>query len=176
MNCNPDWLGGIAELKTQTIPGRASKSDSFAATLSALRGELRPSAPCRLQQESTSHMPRLIERPTEVEAAGTPPKRIEEFIGRVNSGHAEISVARMTSPSGWREPGQRPEFQEITLVLEGVLHVEHEGGSLDVAAGQAVVTEPGEWIRYSTPDPAGARYVAICLPAFSQATVHRDDG
>ena len=119
-------------------------------------------------------MPRLISAPTIVQAAGTPPKRIEEFAGRVNSGDAHVSVARMTSPAGWREPGQRPEFEEITVVLRGTLRVEHEGGVLDVGAGQAVVTAPGEWIRYSTPHEGGAEYVAICLPAFSPETVHRD--
>ena len=119
-------------------------------------------------------MPRLIASPTVVASAGTKPKRIEEFAGRVNSGHGDVSVARMTSPSGWEEPGQRPEFEEITVVLRGVLRVEHEDGVLDVHAGQAVVTSPGEWIRYSTPGPEGAEYVAVCLPAFSPATVHRD--
>ncbi|HEY7681668.1 MAG TPA: hypothetical protein VH879_03400 [Gemmatimonadales bacterium] len=119
-------------------------------------------------------MPRLIEKPSLVEAAGTPPKRIEEFAGRVRTGHAGVSVARMVSPSGWREPGQRPEFEEITVVLRGALLVEHSAGSLEVRAGQAVITEPGEWIRYSTPGPEGAEYVAICLPAFRPETVHRD--
>jgi mannose-6-phosphate isomerase-like protein (cupin superfamily) len=119
-------------------------------------------------------MPRLIAQPTVVAAAGNKPKRIEEYAGRVNSGHAAVSVARMTSPGGWVEPGQRPEFEEITVVLRGSLRVEHDGGALDVGAGQAVVTSPGEWVRYSTPDPDGAEYVAICLPAFSPATVHRD--
>jgi ethanolamine utilization protein EutQ (cupin superfamily) len=117
-------------------------------------------------------MPRLIERPAVIESAGTKPKRIEEFAGRVNSGHSALSVARMRSPAGWEEPGQTPEFEEITLVLEGTLRVEHRGGTIDVRAGQAVVTAPGEWIRYSTPE--GAEYVAVCLPAFSPATVHRD--
>jgi mannose-6-phosphate isomerase-like protein (cupin superfamily) len=119
-------------------------------------------------------MPRLIAQPTVVAAAGNKPKRIEEFAGRVNSGHTGVSVARMVSPGGWREPGQRPEFEEVTVVLRGRLHVEHEGGALDIVAGQAVVTAPGEWVRYSTPDPEGAEYVAVCLPAFSPATVHRD--
>jgi quercetin dioxygenase-like cupin family protein len=120
-------------------------------------------------------MPRLIEAPAVVAAAGTKPKKIEEFAGRVNSGHAQVSVARMTSPPGWLEPGQRPEFEEITVVLRGMVRVEHEGGALEVRAGQAVVTAPGEWVRYSTPEPEGAEYVAVCLPAFSPATVHRDD-
>ena len=120
-------------------------------------------------------MPRLIPAPTVIAAAGTKPKRIEEFAGRVNSGHAQVSVARMTSPSGWEEPGQRPEFEEITVVLRGMVRVAHDGGALDVRAGQAVVTSPGEWVRYSTPEPDGAEYIAICLPAFSPDTVHRDD-
>ncbi|PYQ99804.1 MAG: cupin [Acidobacteria bacterium] len=120
-------------------------------------------------------MPKLISAPAVVAAAGTRPKRIEEFAGRVNSGHADVSVARMTSPSGWQEPGQRPEFEEITVVLRGMLRVEHDGGALDVQAGQAVVTAPGEWVRYSTPGADGAEYVAVCLPAFSPATVHRDE-
>jgi quercetin dioxygenase-like cupin family protein len=119
-------------------------------------------------------MPRLIEAPSIITAAGTKPKRIEEYVGRVNSGHASLSVARMTSPPGWEEPGQRPEFEEVTLVLRGMLRVESERGTIDVRAGQAVVTSPGEWVRYSTPEPDGAEYVAICLPAFSPDTVHRD--
>jgi mannose-6-phosphate isomerase-like protein (cupin superfamily) len=119
-------------------------------------------------------VPRLIPAPTIIQAAGNKPKRIEEFAGLVNSGHASISVARMTSPSGWQEPGQRPDFEEVTVVLRGTLHVEYEGGQLDVHAGQAVISAPGEWVRYSTPAPEGAEYIAICLPAFSPATVHRD--
>ena len=119
-------------------------------------------------------MPTLIPSPTVVAAAGNKPKRIEEFAGRVNSGHAAVSVARMTSPAGWREPGQRPAFEEITVVLSGLLRVEHEGGTIDVRAGQAVIAHPGEWVRYSTPEPGGAQYVAVCLPAFSPETVHRD--
>ena len=119
-------------------------------------------------------MPTLIAQPTVIQAAGNKPKRIEEFAGRVNSGHATLSVARMVSPEGWLEPGQRPEFEEVTLVLQGLVRVEYEGGVLDVRAGQAVVTHPGEWVRYSTPEPGGAEYVAVCLPAFSPGTVHRD--
>ncbi len=121
-------------------------------------------------------MPTFIEQPTQITAAGTKPKQIEEFVGRANSGHDNVSVARMKSPSGWSEPGQRPEFTEISVVLGGMLRVEHENGVLEVGAGQAVVCAPGEWIRYSTPSPDGAEYVAICLPAFSPATVHRDEG
>lgn len=110
-----------------------------------------------------------------VEAAGTPPKRIEEYAGRVRTGRADLSVARMLSPAGWCEPGQRPEFLEVSVVLRGLLRVEHETGTLDVRAGQAVVCEPGEWVRYSTPEPGGAEYVAVCLPAFSPETVRRDE-
>ena len=118
-------------------------------------------------------MPTLIEQPTVVPAAGTRPKRIEEFVGRVNTGTGAVSIARMTSPPGWVEPGQAPEFDEYTLVLEGTLHLEFRGGSLEVRAGQAVSVHAGEWVRYSTPQ--GATYVAVCLPAFSPDTVHRDD-
>jgi quercetin dioxygenase-like cupin family protein len=119
-------------------------------------------------------MPTHIPKPTVIEAAGNLPKRIEEFAGRVNSGHASVSVARMVSPAGWQEPGQRPDFEEITVVLRGALRVEHEGGALTVRAGEAVVARPGEWVRYSTPEPDGAEYVAVCLPAFSAETVRRD--
>ena len=119
-------------------------------------------------------MPRLIESPSVIEAAGNKPKRIEEYAGRVNSGHDGVSVARMRSPSGWEEPGQRPEFEEITVVLAGMLRVEHEDGFFEVRAGQAVVARPGEWLRYSSPEPEGAEYIAVCLPAFSPDTVHRD--
>ena len=119
-------------------------------------------------------MPRWIQMPTVVEAAGNKPKRIEEYIGRIKTDNRAVSVARMRSPMGWREPGQTPEFEEITLVLRGTLRVEHRDGVIDVRAGQAVVSEPGEWVRYSTPEPDGADYVAICLPAFSPESVHRD--
>jgi mannose-6-phosphate isomerase-like protein (cupin superfamily) len=120
-------------------------------------------------------MPRLIARPTIIQAAGNKPKEIQEFAGLVNSGHAGVSVARMVAPGGWREPGQCPEFEEITLVLRGLLRVEHRTGTIDVRAGQAVVAAPGEWVRYSTPDSEGAEYIAICTPAFSPSTVHRDE-
>jgi mannose-6-phosphate isomerase-like protein (cupin superfamily) len=119
-------------------------------------------------------MPEFIDGPEVIEAAGNRPKRIEEYVGRVRSGHDGVSVARMKSPPGWEEPGQRPEFEEITVVLEGTVRVEHEGGVLEVGAGQAVVTRPGEWVRYST--PGGAEYIAVCLPAFSPETVHRVEG
>jgi len=119
-------------------------------------------------------MPRLIAQPSTIRAAGNKPKEIREFAGRVNSGHTGVSVARMSSPEGWREPGQRPDFEEVTVVLRGMVRVEHEGGAIDVRAGQAVVTLPGEWVRYSTPEPGGAEYIAVCTPAFSPDNVHRD--
>jgi quercetin dioxygenase-like cupin family protein len=119
-------------------------------------------------------MPTLIPQATRTAAAGNKPKCIDEFIGRVNSKHDQLSVARMTSPAGWVEPGQQPDFLEVSVVLTGRLHVEHESGKMDVSAGQAVICTPGEWVRYSTPE--GAEYIAICLPAFSPATVHRDEG
>ncbi len=119
-------------------------------------------------------MAKLIAKPTVIPAAGTKPKRIEEFVGRVNTGDACVSVARMVSPEGWQEPGQRPEFEEITVVLSGALRVESESGVLMVRAGQAVRSTPGEWVRYGTPEPGGAEYVAICIPAFAPETVHRD--
>ncbi len=119
-------------------------------------------------------MPRLIESPVVVEAAGNKPKIIQEFVGRPSTGSDRVSVAKMTSPSGWQEPGQSPDFEEITVVLRGTLRVESESGTVDVHAGQAIVTSPGEWIRYSTPFAEGAEYIAVCLPAFSPETVHRD--
>lgn len=119
-------------------------------------------------------MPRLIDSPKRIEAAGNKPKLIDEYVGRVNSGHAALSIAHMRSPGGWVEPGQRPEFDEYTIVLRGLLRVEHEKGSLEVRAGQAVIASAGEWVRYSTPEADGAEYVAVCLPAFSPDTVHRD--
>ena len=120
-------------------------------------------------------MARLVDAPAIVEAAGTKPKRIEEFVGRVRTETPTVSVARMTSPSGWEEPGQTPEFDEYTLVLTGELVVETASDRLTVGPGQAVHAPKGEWVRYSTPGPEGATYVAICLPAFSPETVHRDD-
>ena len=118
--------------------------------------------------------PTLILQRTRIQAAGNKPKLIDEYIGRVNSATAAVSVAHMRSPGGWQEPGQAPEFEEFTVVLKGVLHVEHEHGALDVHAGQAVIAHAGEWVRYSTPEPEGAEYIAVCLPAFSMETVHRD--
>src|SRR5262245_31211297 len=120
-------------------------------------------------------MARVISAPTVIPAAGEPPKIIEEFIGRVvNSGTANISIAKMTSPSGWSEPGQTPEFDEYTIVLRGELQVETREALHRVSAGQAIIVSRGEWVRYSTPEPEGAEYIAVCLPAFSPASVHRD--
>jgi mannose-6-phosphate isomerase-like protein (cupin superfamily) len=119
-------------------------------------------------------MPTHITTPTRIEAAGNKPKLIDEYIGRINSGHGDISIAHMRSPGGWTEPGQTPEFEEFTIVLKGMLRVQHKGGVLDVHAGQALVSLPGEWVQYSTPDAEGAEYLAICIPAFSPNTVRRD--
>ncbi len=120
-------------------------------------------------------MPTLIDSPTTVPAVGEPPKAINEYIGRVNSDEDAVSVAHMKSPSGWTEPGQRPLFDEFTVVLRGTLRVQHEDGELDVNAGQAIIAHKGEWVRYSSPSPEGAEYIAVCLPAFSLDLVHRDD-
>jgi mannose-6-phosphate isomerase-like protein (cupin superfamily) len=120
-------------------------------------------------------MPKRIEEPTRIAAAGEPPKLIDEYVGRANTDESRVSVAHMRSPSGWSEPGQRPEFDEFTVVLRGALVVEHEGGTFEVTAGQAVHARPGEWVRYSTPGADGAEYVAVCLPAFSPESVHRDE-
>lgn len=119
-------------------------------------------------------MPTLIAKPTRITAAGNKPKLIDEYIGRVNSAESRLSVAHMRSPGGWVEPGPTPEFDEFTIVLKGTLHVAHKHGALDVNAGQAVITHAGEWVQYSTPQPEGAEYIAVCLPAFSPQTVHRD--
>jgi mannose-6-phosphate isomerase-like protein (cupin superfamily) len=120
-------------------------------------------------------VPEKIAAPTVVASAGTRPKTIEEYVGRVNTGDSALSIARMHSPQGWAEPAQTPEFDEYTLVLAGLVVVEHAGGRLEVRAGEAVHARPGEWVRYSTPEPGGAEYVAVCLPAFSPDTVHRED-
>lgn len=119
-------------------------------------------------------MPTVIKSPTRIEAAGNKPKIIEEFVGHVASKTSGVSIAKMTSPGGWIEPGQRPDFDELTVVLRGVLRLDYEGGSVDVSAGQAVISHKGEWVRYSTPTDEGAEYIAVCLPAFSPSTVHRD--
>jgi mannose-6-phosphate isomerase-like protein (cupin superfamily) len=120
-------------------------------------------------------MPSLIEKPTVVQAAGSKPKLIEEFIGRVNTGTNGVSIAHMTSPEGWLEPGQRPEFDEHTVVLKGMLRVQTETETIDVHAGQAVTVRAGEWVQYSTPEAEGAEYIAVCMPAFSMESVHRDE-
>lgn len=119
-------------------------------------------------------MPRLIADPARVAAAGAPPKTIDEFVGRASDGQEALSVARMHSPPGWSEPGQRPEFDEYTIVVRGAVRVEYEGGSLHAGPGQVVHCRPGEWVRYSSPGPEGAEYVSVCLPAFSVDLVHRD--
>jgi mannose-6-phosphate isomerase-like protein (cupin superfamily) len=119
-------------------------------------------------------MPTLIAEPKRIAAAGNKPKLIDEFVGRANTGESRLSIARMRSPGGWVEPGQTPQFDEFTVVLAGMLRVTHRAGSIDVRAGQAVVAHAGEWVQYSTPDAEGAEYVAVCLPAFSPDTVHRD--
>jgi quercetin dioxygenase-like cupin family protein len=119
-------------------------------------------------------MPRIFHTPSVISAEGNTPKRIEEYFGRVNSGDEAVSIARMVSPAGWREPGQRPGFGEYTIVLRGCLRVEFDGGVYDVRAGEAVIAEPGEWVRYSSPHEGGAEYIAVCMPAFSPQTVHRD--
>ena len=119
-------------------------------------------------------MPTLIQAPTRIQAAGNKPKIIDEYVGRVNSKHSALSVAHMRSPGGWVEPGQTPEFDEYTVVLRGMLRVNHTSGVIDVRAGQAIIAHKGEWVQYSTPDTDGAEYIAICLPAFAMTTVHRD--
>jgi len=126
------------------------------------------------QGDTLKTMAKFIEQPTRIEAAGNKPKLIDEFFGQVNSGTTGISIARMQSPSGWVEPGQTPEFDEYTVVLHGMLKVETKDGTVEVNAGQGVLTSKGEWIRYSTPGPDGAEYIAVCLPAFSPDTVNRD--
>jgi len=124
--------------------------------------------------EKGIRVPTLIEHPSRIQAAGNKPKLIDEFIGRVSNKESRVSIAHMRSPAGWQEPGQAPEFEEYTIVLRGRLHVRYKGGEFDVAAGQAVIAHPGEWIEYSTPHEA-TEYIAICLPAFSLDSVHRDE-
>ena len=119
-------------------------------------------------------MPTHVAKPTRIVAAGNLPKTIDEYVGRVNSKTDAVSIAHMRSPAGWIEPGQTPEFDEYTVVLRGLLRVKHAGGEIDVRAGQAIVTRRGEWVQYSSPEADGAEYVAVCMPAFSPDTVHRD--
>ena len=130
--------------------------------------------PCTALIPFLKTMPTLIPRPTRIEAAGNKPKSIEEHVGLLNTATANVSIAHMRSPEGWQEPGQTPEFEEYSVVLRGVLCVESKSGKLEVTVGQSVITHPGEWVRYSTPYPGGAEYIAICVPAFSPQTVHRD--
>lgn len=127
-------------------------------------------------RSENDEMPTLIAQPTRIQAAGNKPKLIDEYIGRVNSKTSGVSVAHMRSPQGWVEPGQTPAFDEFTVVLKGTIRVSHKGGDLDVTAGQAVIAHAGEWVRYSTPEEGGAEYIAVCLPAFSMDSVHRDGG
>ncbi|MBV9081945.1 MAG: cupin [Acidobacteriaceae bacterium] len=119
-------------------------------------------------------MPTLIRQPTRVESAGNKPKSIDEYVGRLNTATSHVSIAHMRSPGGWCEPGQKPEFDEYTVVLSGLLRVEYEGGCFDLRAGQAVIAHAGDWVRYSSPEPEGAEYFAVCIPGFSIETVHRD--
>lgn len=119
-------------------------------------------------------MPTLIDKPTRIESAGNKPKLIDEYIGAVNTGQRDVSIAHMRSPGGWIEPGQAPDFHEYTIVLKGMLRVTHKDGVLDVRAGQAIISQPGAWVQYSTPEPEGAEYIAVCLPAFSPESVNRD--
>jgi mannose-6-phosphate isomerase-like protein (cupin superfamily) len=128
----------------------------------------------RINSTKKKAMPKIISSPVRITSAGNKPKIIDEFIGRVNTGDPRLSIARMRSPSGWVEPGQVPEFDEFTLVLHGSLRMTYKGGLLDVTTGQAVIAPAGEWVQYSTPHPDGAEYIAVCLPAFSPQTVHRD--
>jgi mannose-6-phosphate isomerase-like protein (cupin superfamily) len=130
---------------------------------------------CERVKAQNRAMPELIASPTRIVAAGNKPKAIDEYVGRVNSRTSAVSIAHMRSPAGWEEPGQTPEFDEYTLVFRGMLRVNHKGGALDVRAGQAVLTRAGEWVRYTSPEPEGAEYVAVCLPAFSPDTVNRDE-
>jgi quercetin dioxygenase-like cupin family protein len=120
-------------------------------------------------------MPKIIDRPSIIKAAGNKPKIIEEFIGKVNSETSSVSIAKMTSPEGWTEPGQKPEFDEYTIVLKGKINVKVDNNIYEVKAGQAIITNAGEWVQYSTPEPGGAEYIAVCIPAFSPDTVHRDE-
>lgn len=145
---------------------------STRATMAAER--LGPIGPQALFKQRKPPMAILLPKPTTIEAAGQPPKRIEEFVGRVNSKTAAVSIARMQSPPGWCEPGQTPEFDEYTVVLAGCLRVRLKDQQFDVRAGQAIIVAAGEWVQYSTPSPTGAEYIAVCLPAFAPAIVHRD--
>jgi quercetin dioxygenase-like cupin family protein len=147
-------------------------ADSGKRSASTLRSLVQVGQHC---YDSLTNMPTLIATPTRIESAGSRPKIIEEFVGLVNTKTPGLSVAHMRSPEGWEEPGQTPDFDEYTVVLRGKLRVQHSSGEMDVAAGQAVLAHRGEWVRYSTPFTDGAEYIALCLPAFSPETVHRDE-
>lgn len=152
---------------------RSSQNPSI--TGAYVRAQLQQLVPCVLRLlRCFTIMPTLIPHPTHIESAGTKPKVIEEYVGRVNTSIASVSIAHMRSPEGWEEPGQTPEFDEYTVVLRGTLRVQHKSGELDVTAGQAIIAHRGEWVRYSTPFSDGAEYIALCLPAFAPDTVHRD--
>jgi mannose-6-phosphate isomerase-like protein (cupin superfamily) len=166
-----EWLGGVDRAEAVI----ASVALPALAYLFGMLGRRMQKNDHTLSKQGGQNMPKLISGPTVVQAAGNKPKTIEEFIGRVNSGTSAVSIARMQSPSGWIEPGQTPEFDEYTLVLKGMVQVESRDGVLEVHADQAVIVRKGEWVRYSSPGPEGAEYVAVCLPAFSPETVHRDE-
>jgi mannose-6-phosphate isomerase-like protein (cupin superfamily) len=151
-------------------------SNRFAATINSCEIlDTKKDIGLRLVFQSSSVMPKLIPKPTRITAAGNKPKLIDEYVGRINSADEAVSIAHMRSPGGWVEPGQTPEFDEYTVVLRGQLSVKHKNGVIEVNAGQAVITRAGEWIQYGSPTAEGAEYVAICLPAFSPQTVHRDE-
>jgi len=169
----PLWRQGV-----EFISRRHKRlSENVSIPMPASPGQVRkyPPAAGTIAGGGGTDVPKLIAGPTRVEAAGNKPKLIDEYVGRVNSGHEDASIAHMRSPGGWQEPGQTPEFDEYTIVLRGMLRVEHLHGALEVRAGQAVIAHRGEWVRYGTPEPEGAEYIAVCLPAFSLSTVHRDD-
>jgi mannose-6-phosphate isomerase-like protein (cupin superfamily) len=165
-----EWLGG-AGMAEAVIASVALPVLSY---LFGMLGRRMKKNDHTLSKQGGQNMPKLISGPTVVQAAGNKPKTIEEFIGRVNSGTSTVSIARMQSPSGWIEPGQAPEFDEYTVVLRGMVQVESKTGVFEVRAGQAVIAQRGEWVRYSSPGPDGAEYVAVCVPAFSPESVHRE--
>jgi len=165
-----EWLGG-AGLAEAVVASVALPALSY---LFGMLGRRMKKNDRAFSTQGGPKMPKLIAEPSIIQAAGNRPKTIEEYIGRVSSGTTAVSIARMQSPSGWIEPGQTPEFDEYTVVLKGILKVESKAGALEVRAGQAVIVRGGEWVRYSSPGPDGAEYVAVCLPAFSPESVHRD--
>ncbi len=153
----PSWK------RSDEVPGSSSTSAEISAWFQSAKGFV-----------EESDLPTLVEKPTRITAAGNKPKLIDEYIGRVNSQTSAVSIAHMRSPSGWVEPGQTPRFDEYTVVLRGMLRVNHKEGTTDVHAGQAIITRAGEWVQYSTPGDEGAEYIAVCNPAFSPDTVNRD--